>query len=255
MAKIERLNSSASRVELDHRARAARLELERTEQLLVSALSARSSWLRRALFRGFGIFTVLERRQRDREAAEPDGGAAINMLYAAGRPGLIPLAENEVISDLSDRVKLALPASETETRAPGPGDVAGRVVRPGVKSARPRRLRPHKPRPLLPSTCHSAAKSGCAPHGPRGSAAPTASHCRRHPVRPRRGRSDPGRREAAFAPVSRLRPGSARPQVQQRAVWAWEQTAPRPPGVLYGHARDRSGTTIRSIWRGEMRDD
>lgn len=49
MPKANPWNRSVPRVELDHRAREARLRLERLERLLVQRAAATGSWLRRAL--------------------------------------------------------------------------------------------------------------------------------------------------------------------------------------------------------------
>jgi hypothetical protein len=56
---------SVSRVEIDHRARDARLRLEQMERLLVSRAAMTASWLRRVLYlfsfgrRGVGLPTSL----------------------------------------------------------------------------------------------------------------------------------------------------------------------------------------------------
>ena len=55
MLKVEVWNKSVPRVELDQRARDARLRLERTEELLVPRVAVTAPWLRRVLyFFGFG---------------------------------------------------------------------------------------------------------------------------------------------------------------------------------------------------------
>ena len=50
MPKENLWNRSVPRVELDHRAREARLRLERLERLLAPRTAATGAWLRRALY-------------------------------------------------------------------------------------------------------------------------------------------------------------------------------------------------------------
>ena len=50
MLKAILCNKSVSRVEIDQRARDARLQLERIERLLAPRAAATASWLRRALY-------------------------------------------------------------------------------------------------------------------------------------------------------------------------------------------------------------
>ena len=232
MPKAELRNTSVSRVELDHRARAARLQLERAEQLLVPVAGARRSWLRRAFARRFGIFAALATDRRNCDGAEQDAASAGDMSGAASRPDLFSRAGDAGISDLPDGAEPAGCGGEAEGCAQVMDETTGQLIRPPAKSARSRRLGPRTPSPLRRSTCHSAAMSGYAPHGPPGSAVRAAAARRRRPDRKRGGRLAPARQEAALARASRLRLGSGMPPFQQRAVGAWEQTEPPPPGVL-----------------------
>ena len=55
MLKVEVWNKSVPRVELDQRARAARLQIERMEQLLAPRIAMTTPWFRRVLcLFGFG---------------------------------------------------------------------------------------------------------------------------------------------------------------------------------------------------------
>jgi hypothetical protein len=57
MPKVKLWNNAVPRVELDQRARDARLRLERLERLLVPHHVVAASWLRKVLFRfSFGTF-------------------------------------------------------------------------------------------------------------------------------------------------------------------------------------------------------
>lgn len=232
MPKVVLRNTSVSRVELDHRARTARLQLERTERLLVPVAGARSSWLRRAFARRFGIIAALADR-RICEGAEQDAASTGDMSGAASRPDLFSRARSAGVADLSDRVESEASDGSADGCPQVMDETAGQLIRPAAKSARSRRLGPRRRSPLRRSTCHSAAMSGYAPHGPPGSAVrAAAARRRRWSDRKRGGRLAPARQEAALARASRLRLGSRMPPFQQRAVGAWEQTEPPPPGVL-----------------------
>jgi hypothetical protein len=67
MSKAILCNKSASRVEIDQRARDARLRLEQIERLLVSRAALTASWLRRVLYLsslgGFGVGSRTSRIQ------------------------------------------------------------------------------------------------------------------------------------------------------------------------------------------------
>lgn len=232
MPKAELRNTSVSRVELDHRARAARLQLERAEQLLVPVAAARSSWLRRAFARRFGIFVALAADRRTCEGAEQDAGSTGDMSGAANGPDLFSRARGAGVADAPDQAEPTARGGEAEGCAQVTDETAGELIRPAAKSARSRRLGPHRPSPLRRLTCHSAAMSGYAPHGRPGSAVRAAAARRRRPDRKRGGRLAPARQEAALVRASRLRLRLGMPQFQQRAVGAWEQTEPPPPGVL-----------------------
>jgi hypothetical protein len=69
MPKANQWNCSAPRVELDHRARQARLRLEQIEQLIALHQAAKTSWFRRIL----SCFTVTmdEDRSRSRQTSRP----------------------------------------------------------------------------------------------------------------------------------------------------------------------------------------
>lgn len=231
MRKAELRTTSVSRVELDHRARAARLQLERTEQLLVSIAAARGSWLRRAFARRFGIFVALAADRRNRNGAEQDGASTLDMSGAVYRREMFSRATGGGAADLPDGAQPAAWGEEAEGGAQAIDETAivemvGRLIRPAAKSARFRRLGPRRPSPLQRSTCHSAAMSGYAPHAPPGSAVRVAAAVRRR--RP----SASAQHGAALARASRSRLGPGMPQFQQRAVWAWEQTEPPPLGAL-----------------------
>src|ERR1700756_1067535 len=114
MPKAELRNTSVSRVELDHRARAARLQLERAEQLLVPVAGARRSWLRRAFARRFGIFAALAADRRNCEGAEQDAASTGDMSGAASRPDLFSRAGGAGISDLRDGAEPAGCGGEAE---------------------------------------------------------------------------------------------------------------------------------------------
>ncbi len=64
MPKANQWSCSAPRVELDHRARQARLRLEQVEQLIALHEAAKTSWFRRVLSR-FSV-TMVEDRSRGR---------------------------------------------------------------------------------------------------------------------------------------------------------------------------------------------
>ena len=68
MLKVAVWNKSVPRVELDQRARDARLRLERTEQLLVPRVAVAAPWFRRIL-----CLSALASRVTVREPAEFDG--------------------------------------------------------------------------------------------------------------------------------------------------------------------------------------
>jgi hypothetical protein len=72
-------NRSLPRVELDHRAREARLRLERLERLLVPRAAATGAWLRRALCL-FGA----------RSNSEGTRGLRIRGKLSNRRPGRMP---------------------------------------------------------------------------------------------------------------------------------------------------------------------
>src|SRR5271166_2446940 len=65
MPKANQWSCSAPRVELDHRARQARLRLEQIEQLIALHEAAKTSWFRRILSR-FSV-TMVEDRSRGRQ--------------------------------------------------------------------------------------------------------------------------------------------------------------------------------------------
>ena len=67
MLRANLWNKSVPRVELDQRARDARLRLERIERLLVPRAAVTASWLRRVLCRfSFGIYGDRSRGNRTR---------------------------------------------------------------------------------------------------------------------------------------------------------------------------------------------
>jgi hypothetical protein len=67
MPRANLWNKSVPRVELDQRARDARLRLERIERLLVPRAAVTASWLRRVLCRfSFGIYGDRSRGNRTR---------------------------------------------------------------------------------------------------------------------------------------------------------------------------------------------
>jgi hypothetical protein len=67
MPKAELWNNSVPRVELDQRARAARLRLERVERLLAPRRPEQASWLRRVLCPfSFAIYRNRSRQSRTR---------------------------------------------------------------------------------------------------------------------------------------------------------------------------------------------
>ena len=221
MPKAELRNTNVSRVELDQRARAARLQLERAEQLLVPVAGARSPWLQRVFSRRFGIFAALVADRRNCEGAEQDDASTGDMSGKASRPDLFLRARSAGATDLPERAEPSERAGEAEGCAQVMDETAGRLIRPAAKSARFRRLGPRRPSPLRQSTCHSAAMSGYAPHGPPGSAAwAAAARRRRRPDRKCGGRLAPARKEAALVPASRPRLGSGMPPFQRRAVGA-----------------------------------
>jgi hypothetical protein len=66
MLKVDLWNKSVPRVELDQRARDARLRLERVERLLVPHDAATRSPLRRLLYLCSGVFASASRERRPR---------------------------------------------------------------------------------------------------------------------------------------------------------------------------------------------
>ncbi len=72
MSKANLWSRSVARVELDQRARDARLRLERLERVLASRAAVTDSWLRRALHLfGFGLYGEARQGNRTRGARRP----------------------------------------------------------------------------------------------------------------------------------------------------------------------------------------
>jgi hypothetical protein len=181
MLKAERWNNSVSRVELDHRARAARLRLERNAELLIPVTAARASWLRRLLFRRFGVASAVMRRRPGHPGAEPGGTATPIRPTAIRRLGWLEIAVCEVDSALAGPAKIA---GRDDDRS-GCAEL-DRSVMPPQAPVRFRRFAPHRPQPLPLATCRSAAMFECVRHGPRESALWLAARCRLQSDWPRR---------------------------------------------------------------------
>jgi hypothetical protein len=165
MPKAERWNNSGSRVELDHRARAARLRLERNAELLIPVTAARASWLRRLFFRRFGVLTAVMRRRRGHQATKPGGTATPLMPAPSCRLGWLAIGGRGADTSLAGATKIVGHGDDRSESA-----ALDRSVRPAPTAARFRQSAPHRLPPLRPATYRSAAMFACVRHGPRESA-------------------------------------------------------------------------------------
>jgi hypothetical protein len=223
-------NTCVPRVELDHRAREARLRLEQAERLLVPYLAAKRSWLNRTLFpRSFGSRS---RGFRGRGSVDQSAASFAPNFLIRGRPGAMPwFVRQDAVRDPCDRVTIA------EAEDQGYPSSGGQFVTLGAKSARSRRSGPHRRLQLRRSSCRTSAMFGSAAHEPWGlHGSSAAARCRRPTARARRGsRAAAPRRlglDPAAGPFAGQSVGVGLPRLRWRAAWVWVRIAPRLLGAL-----------------------
>jgi len=236
MPKAKLWNNSVPRVELDQRARAARLRLERVERLLAPRLPERASWLRRLLCR-FGLGAFRGRSPGDRTARLPNDR----------RPSRLPQIPrfSQAIS-----VPLRLASRSGERGKMQQRAKRARMFRPSRRSAvrlcpagaRSRRREPRRPPPPGRPSCHISPRCGSGPAVTQGSRCRWPAWAWRA-VQPFRGEPAPF---VEFLPHE-VTPPIVRPLARRRnwmsPLFAVSgRTVPRPLGALDWPAREDRGT-------------
>jgi len=142
MLKQNLWNDAASRIDVDQRAREARIQIERVEQYLLAHLAARPSWLRRTALR-LSLGLIGKRWRGNRTSAPLSGGRQRH-------PQLFQNERDDAVSPPSGRPDIPLTLAcriETTTKVDRirAARRKTRLVKLPAKAAQCRQHRRHKP--------------------------------------------------------------------------------------------------------------